>query len=179
MGFFDRALLILYTICLAILSLVFALIALTGTNPFASLMALYSTTQQKIILLLVGAIFFVISIRLLVVNLGSSKQKVQCIVHQGPVGQIMISSVALENMIMKVSQQVRGIREIKPKTICNAEGLQVFIQAKVSPDISIPQISDELQCRVRDYLLENAGVTVTDIRIVVENISSEGRGRVE
>lgn len=179
MGFFDRVLFVLFTVCAGILSLFFLLSVITGTNPLANYWDTYSPSQQKVILALAGLAFLVICVRLLYANMRSEKKAVQSIVHEGPVGQIFISSTALENLVFKISQQFKGVRDVKPKAICTPEGLFVLIRVKVSPDINIPQVSDELQCRVRDYLLDAAGVTVKDVRIVVDDISTEVRGRVE
>nr|WP_315989158.1 alkaline shock response membrane anchor protein AmaP [Desulforamulus aquiferis] len=106
------------------------------------------------------------------------QQSGKAVVHDYMLGQVKISLQAIENLVKKVVYQVHGVKDVKPRVIQSTGGIGLHIKAVVAPDISIPEVSREIQHRVQEYLAETTGITVTTIKIYVENISST-RPRVE
>ncbi|VFU13412.1 conserved hypothetical protein [anaerobic digester metagenome] len=48
-------------------------------------------------------------------------------------------------------------------------GIQV--RASVTPDVNVPEVSREIQNRIKERILEVTGITVNTVKISVENIS--------
>ncbi|MDA8235118.1 MAG: alkaline shock response membrane anchor protein AmaP [Clostridia bacterium] len=178
MGIFDRALLTLYSFFVGIMSVIVILAALGWTDVVYFLTDALASEEQRIVIIIGSVIFFLISVKLVMAAF-HKKGVVNTLIQDTAMGQVRISLEALENLVKRVTFQVRGVREVKPYILVEPNGVKVLIRTVVSPDISIPEITNEIQSGVRDYLSEVAGITVNSVKILVENVSSELKARVE
>lgn len=171
MGIIDRIILSIYTFLLAFLSIVVMLLSWrliplewAGT----SLAYVYGQWEAS----LVGAIFFLVSVRLLLAGLRSRKIK-DTIVHHNDMGDVHISLAAVENLIEKVARHMRGVRGIKVKVVLDGPGILVKINAVVSPESHVPTVAGDIQNRVHEYIKNTVGIELADVQVVVENISND------
>ena len=178
MGLFDRALLTLYSFCVGIMSIIILLVALGWTDIGYYLSYAFATDEQRYIIVAGSIIFFLISVKLIMTTF-HKKGVVNTLIQDTAMGQVRISLEALEGLVKRVSYQVKGVREVKPYILVEPNGVKVLIRTVVSPDISIPEMTNEIQSGVKDYLSEVAGISVHSVKILVENISSELKARVE
>ncbi|MDA8213443.1 MAG: alkaline shock response membrane anchor protein AmaP [Clostridia bacterium] len=178
MGWFDRALLTVYSFITGSLSVVFFLVVLGWEAPLRIWGTMAQSSQQQAVLAVIIALIFLASVKLL---LSSLQKRVvsHTIIKDTPLGQIHITVEALENLVLKTGYQVTGVKELKPRIIMGDSGISVILKAIVSSDLNIPSVSDQLQLRIKDYLAEVAGIEVRGVKILVTNISGEGRARVE
>ncbi len=126
-----------------------------------------------------GIIVFLLGIVLLLLSFsGAGKQaqeksKARSIVQYSETGEIRISLVAIENMVLRVSRQVKGIRETVTRVDYNDQGLLLYVKVKVIPDMQIPQLVSELQKNIKDYIEDMTGTSVAEVKVMVEDIASE------
>jgi len=175
---FDRVLLICYTLLVTFFGLLLLFI-ISGwwQQPVYFLLRSTDAFQwQQYISFLIGVLLLV-GLRLLWVSLTRSRSG-RVVVHDYKLGQVRISLVAVENLVKKVVYQVHGVKDVKPHVVETRGGMGLHIRAIVAPDISIPEVSKEIQQRVQAYILDTTGIAVNDIKIIVENISTT-RPRVE
>lgn len=176
MGIFDRVILTVYTFILTLLSLGVVTVALN----LVSLDAIWTSLQLDIAgskeAALVGFVFFLVSVRLLVMGVIPRGIR-QTIVQETALGKIQISLSAIENLVQKVARQVKGVRGVKSYILNKEQGICVHIKIVVSPDANIPELSDEIQNRVRSYITNVVGTQVADIQIFVDDISNEVGGK--
>ncbi|WP_031514869.1 alkaline shock response membrane anchor protein AmaP [Desulfofalx alkaliphila] len=178
MGFLDRVLLGLYTLAIIIL-LLLAVTAFTGwwLQPLdAMLYAPYGAGDNIILWLIIGVLLLV-SLRLFYVSLVGSREK-RAVVHEFTLGQLRITIPAIEGLVKKAAFQIDGVREVKPRINTVKDGVSVFVKVTVAPDINIPETSKQIQQRIKDYLLEITGISVHNVKVMVENISTN-KPRVE
>lgn len=175
MGIIDRIILSIYTFLLAFLSFAVILLSLrliplewAGT----SLAHVYGQWEAA----LVGAVFFLVSIRLLLAGLRSRKVK-DTIVHHNDMGDVHISLDAVENLVEKVVRHMRGVRGIKVKVALAAQGITVRIKAVVSPESHVPTVAAEIQNRVHEYIKNTVGIDLADVQVMVENISNDFKAK--
>jgi uncharacterized alkaline shock family protein YloU len=176
MGWFDRALLTVYSFFIGILSVVSFLMVIGWEGPFRIWNGVVQSKPQHILLLIGIAIFFLISVKLLVASLNRRVVN-HTMVKANPLGQIHITVEALENMVLKTGYQIAGIKELKPRIILADNGTTVVLKAIVFSDLNIPEITDKLQLKVKDYLAEVAGIEVREVKVLVTNITGEGKAR--
>jgi uncharacterized alkaline shock family protein YloU len=175
MGIIDRIILSIYTFLLAFLSIAVILLSLrliplelAGT----SLAYIYDRWEAS----LVGAVFFLVSIRLLLAGIRSRKVK-DTIVHHNDLGDVHISLAAVENLIEKVVRHIRGVRGIKVKVTLANQGLTVLLKAVVSPESHVPTVASEIQNRVHEYIKNTVGIDLADVQVTVENISNDFKAK--
>lgn len=178
MGWFDRTLLALYALSLMALSLVVALMAATArTSPLDWLSVALVHPNIRLYIGMVALIYLLVSLKFFINSITKRSEQDQAVIYDNALGQVRVTVPALENLVHKVTSQVRGVWEVKPRVTCRPEGVVIFVRASVTPDISIPQVSEEIQTRVKDYVTEVAGVNVANVRILVDNISSDIKSR--
>lgn len=104
---------------------------------------------------------------------------VQTVVQTTPLGEIRISRQALENMVIRAAHQVHGLRDVRPVLRCLPEGVAIFLQASTAPEMAVPEVTAQVQEKVRSYVEELAGVQVLEIRILVDNVVRPSPARVQ
>jgi uncharacterized alkaline shock family protein YloU len=175
MGIFDRIILSIYTLLLAFLSVGVIMLSLR----LISLDLVWTGISQisgQWEAGLVGAVFLLISIRLLLAGM-RSRRKGDTIIHHNEMGDVHISLDAIKNLVEKTSRHVRGVRDVKVRVRNDSKGLKVSLKAVVSPEVNIPTISAELQQRIHGYIKNTVGVELADVEIVVENISNDFKAK--
>jgi uncharacterized alkaline shock family protein YloU len=177
---FDRVVLSIFTFSLAIISGLMVVLAIVPTwfEVVTWIDRVLTSTSGRITLGTVGLIFFAASVRLILTAL-TGQGDGRPVVHEMAHGEVRISLDAVENLVKKVARGVKGVREIKAEISHSAEGegLNARLRATISPEVSIPDVSEEIQQSVRQYVKRVVGVEMTDVSIRVENIAAEGTRR--
>lgn len=95
------------------------------------------------------------------------------IVSYTEIGEVRISFKAVENMVLAASRKVNGIREVSTRIDAVEQGLVIHLRVKAIPDIPLPALAAELQAKVRDYVQEISGTSVSEVKVLVENIAQD------
>lgn len=172
-----KIILSIYTVALSVFSglLVVTAIAEDWVQPHRWLEDALGTTRGRWTVGLIGAVFFAASVQLIV---GVARRGGgQPVVHETSMGLVSISLDAVENLVKKVARSIKGVREIKAVIAHTKEGLTAHLRGTISPEVSIPEVSEEIQTSVRQYVKRVVGVELVDIRIEVENIAADGHRR--
>lgn len=103
------------------------------------------------------------------------------IVRATGLGEIHVSLRAIQTLARRAAAQVQGIREVDVEVHpASAGDVNVRVAVTVAPDHSIPELCDEVQARIDQYLRQTAGVSCGQIRILVRGVAREGhRSRTE
>lgn len=175
LGTIDKIVLSIYTLALAVFSFIMMVVSIfpERVQPARMIEEALSTGRGRWSLGLVGAVFFLVSVRLILVAF--RRQGGQPVVHETAMGEVRISLDAVENLVRKTARAIKGVREIKATVIHGKDGLHVLLKGTISPEVSIPEVSEEIQSNVRTYVKRVVGVELVDIRMEVENIANEGR----
>ena len=171
MGIIDRIILSIYTLLLAFLSLGVILLSLRLIS-FDLVWTGISQISGQWEAGLVGAVFLLISIRLLLAGMRSHRVK-DTIVHHNEMGDVHISLDAIKNLVEKTARHTRGVRGVKVRVSLAKQGLKVSLKAVVSPEVHVPSVSAEMQKRIHEYIKNTVGVELADVEILVENISND------
>ncbi|MBC8015519.1 MAG: alkaline shock response membrane anchor protein AmaP [Sporomusaceae bacterium] len=175
MGIIDRIILSIYTLLLSFLSLGVILLSLRLISldlVWTGISHISGQWEAG----LVGAVFFLISIRLLLAGMRSRLGK-ETIIHHNEMGDIHISLEAIKNLVEKTARHTRGVRGVKVSVSREGQGIKVSLKAVVSPEVHVPSVSAELQQRIHDYIKNTVGVELIDIQILVENISNDFKAK--
>ncbi len=173
----DRMVLTLYTISLAIISFMMVLFAAAPDwVPVVSWLDGARGTSGRLAIFGAGLIFFLVSVRLIIFAF-SRRGGGQAVVHETALGDVRIALDAVENLVRKVARGIKGVRDIKGTVTRTQGGLVVELRAVISPEVSIPDVSEEMQSAVKSYVRRVVGVEVAEVRLHVENISNESTRR--
>ena len=173
MNLFDRVLLALYSLGIMITLLFAGLVAAGWTTPVIWLRAALQHTDSLIIIGVIVAVFLIVSIKFFLQALSAEKQPLQAVVQETDMGQVRVSVEAIKNMVNRVTSQIKGVRDVKPKVSAFPEGVSIFLRVSVTPETNIPSASDEIQNKVGAYIEDVAGIKVKAVKILVDSVSSE------
>jgi len=175
MSIIDRIILSIYTILLMVLSLIAIMLSvkiLPQDYWQQGLSLIYGRWEAA----LIGGVFFLVSIRLLLAGVRSRRGSNK-IVHQTEMGVVEISIGAVEELIAKTARHTRGVRNAKVHIRQLGDEVKVDMRIVVGPEYNIPKVAAEIQQRTQEYLKNTVGVAMTEVRIMVNDISNEFKSK--
>jgi hypothetical protein len=100
------------------------------------------------------------------------------VLAESALGQIRVSLQAVENLVEKVVSKINGVREVKSRMVPVPQGIGIQVRAAVTPEVNVPEVSVEIQNRVKEQVFAVTGLSVNTVRVSIENISAQ-KPRVE
>ena len=96
------------------------------------------------------------------------------LILENETGKLIISKESLENLVSGVGKEIEGVESISSRTFIDVEK-NVVVEANVvvGRDVSLKEISAELQKRVKLALKQTADLDVKYVNIKIKNISSK------
>ena len=177
MGPFDRALLAIYTFFISLLFVLFSSVMLGWPAPLGFLRDLFYPGAPEVFWPFM--IFVVLAgVRLFWVSLSRSRKERHVVLAESAMGQVRVSLVAIQNLVDKVVGQISGVREVKSRIVPVPQGVGIQVRVAVTPDVSVPSLSVAIQRLVAERVLEVAGISVSSVRVLVDNITAH-KPRVE
>lgn len=107
------------------------------------------------------------------------KREEKTIIHQTQFGEIRIAVSAVESLSLRACKHIKGVKDAHVGVRADLTGLDVFIEVTINPDLSIPQVSEEIKTKVDEYIFETVGIRVNSVKVLVTKIAAEVRARVE
>lgn len=164
-----------------ILVLMGLLLAAAGLFLMALVMGLvqdYGTGLSKVadgpVVAAVGVALLLVAVLLFALGLRSSKPAVpDSVLQTNENGEIRISIIAIENMVLRMVEQTSGIEDNGRQVYSSPDGLIIQVKIMVMPDLDLPKLINELQLKVMNYVEETTGLITHEINILVENLVLE------
>jgi uncharacterized alkaline shock family protein YloU len=176
MGILARAIALLYTLVLVVLGVMVAAVAAGWQDPIWYWNGLMASPQERWIVGVLAGAVALLGLWVLVASFGPRGPD-QILIHSTSAGEVFISLAAVEHMAGRVARQVRGVREVRPRVRAGSAGVAVTVEVAVQPEVSVPQVTAELQERVRRQIEEMIGLQVLEVRVLVESVL-RGHSRV-
>ena len=182
MNIYFRILLAVYACCSVVLSFITMVITVRQDvfdNIYDYLRYdVLENPKAKLAIFIVSSIFFIASLIFLISGLKSNKDKKAVSKHTN-IGEIKISLNTIENIALAASRKLNGIRETKAYVTRFDNKVNITIKSIVLPDINIPGLSEDIQVRVKKSVEDSTGVNVNEVKVMVENVYTGYKSRVE
>lgn len=182
MNIFSRILLFVYAICLTIISFIAMIVAASPKffNTISDYVKYNILTNRlgDFIMFIVALIFWGTSLIFLFSGFRNNKDK-KAMSKFTNIGEIKISLDTLESIALAASRKLNGVKDTKAHVTKYEDGVIIVIRAVVLPDINIPALSEDIQLKVKKSIEESSGVRVNHVKVLVENIYTGYRSRVE
>ena len=83
---------------------------------------------------------------------------------------------SIKRLTLKVVKGMGEITEIRPEVnILKSGGINIDLHLSVKQDINIPELSEKIQRKVKENLLETSGIETREIKINIDKISYEDK----
>ena len=178
--FFNNMIFILFIILLLVFSLKCFLIAfhviqqeflVKIINQYLNLV--YLNFANQILLVLIGFLLFAIALYLIWLK-QKMIQQLPSVKIATDDGEIKISTISLEQIILNILHDVEGVKEIKPDIQVQKSGsIRVTLQLIVSPDCNIPDTAHSIRQKLKEKLPKISGVEAKEVKINVNKIDYE------
>jgi uncharacterized alkaline shock family protein YloU len=151
---------------------------LLGEDLFRVLGVFTTGEEGKIFKLLAFLFFFVLFVLLWLAGL-HTKKEFRTIIHVTELGEVRISSPAVESLALRAVKKIRGVKEAEIRVLTDNECLSFQVGIVSSPDVNIPQLIYEIRDELRQYIQATIGIPVSNTEVTVTRVSTEPRARVE
>ena len=135
---------------------------------------IYSNFFNQIILGLVGALLIFLAIYLIWQKAQIDKGNLS-VVQKTSFGEIKISIGSIKHLTLKVVKAMGDITETRPEVnILKSGGINIDLHLSVKQDVNIPELSEKVQRKLKEYLLETSGIETKEIKIHIDKIFYKG-----
>ncbi|MDL2280864.1 alkaline shock response membrane anchor protein AmaP, partial [Selenomonadales bacterium OttesenSCG-928-I06] len=130
--------------------------------------------------LVAGVVFLILTLKLLFSGVYKNREKV-ILVRYNDLGDVNVSLKAIENLIMRETEMIHGVKSVKVAVFKHRTEGQDVISAKlkviVDSKVVIPDITNEIQNNILDTVKNLIGIELFGIKVSVENISTNIRSK--
>lgn len=128
---------------------------------------------------LIGFLLFFILFLLLAMAGLHTKQPLRTIIHETAFGEVRVAFSAVQSLALRCVKKIRGVKEAEVDVQADVDGLNFNVEIVSHPDLSIPQLIQEIRVRLADYIRETVGIPVNNSTVTVVKVVTESRARVE
>ncbi|MEW9699131.1 alkaline shock response membrane anchor protein AmaP [Paenibacillus sp. SI8] len=169
----DRLLLLLYSLIVFVASII-VLCTASSWIPKAqadlTLNNFYMDKNYAYPAIVISLIVLLISIRFLFIALRRSRSQAPSIDQRTDFGDIRISMETVENLSLKAAGRTKGVKDLRARVKVNQSGLEITIRTVVDGETSIPELTEDMQSTVKNYIEEITGIPVANVTVFVANI---------
>jgi len=178
----DRILLTLYTLVVILLSLGLLCIALNiiSLPYFVDLISgLQYGWPFAVITLGISLVLLATSFRLLAVG-SSRKQPMSTILKTTDLGIIRVSVNTLDTLTQKAVRSFQEVKDVRSVVLPETDGgIKVQLKVTILPDVRMPELTQNIQGKVKEYVEELSGITVREVQVYIDNLTIARQNRVE
>lgn len=118
-------------------------------------------------------LFLLLALRFLWISLPFVERKIDGVQQKTDIGPINISRQTIEMLVLRSVKRVRGVRDVAMRVRLRGKSQAVRIDLKISVDgrRAIPEISAELQERVKELISQVVGLDVDHVSVSVKKVT--------
>ncbi|HHY76395.1 MAG TPA: alkaline shock response membrane anchor protein AmaP [Firmicutes bacterium] len=175
MGILDRVVLSLYALALTIISFLTLLVTFGWREPVEWASTIMMSSSGRTTVGVMSALIFLAGIRF--IYYAFKRMPDQAVIHDGSMGEVRISLVAVRSLVSRVVSKIPGVRDVKTRVYLSKDktGIRVALDVKAALDANLPELSDKIQKAAAGYVQDIVGVAVESVKVTVSDISMDSR----
>ena len=176
-GSFNNVIFVLFSVSTVFISGIFLALSLRLFSLenifFRTNYWIYANFFNQIILGLVGALLIFLVIYLIWQKAQIDKGNLS-VIQKTSFGEIKISIESIKRLTLKVVKGMEEVTETRPEVnILKSGGVNIDLHLSVKQDVNIPELSEKIQQKVKEYILETSGIETKEIKIHIDKIFYE------
>lgn len=150
-------------------------LAATGVGPWLSSFAAMEpnatlvTTAVALVVILIGLV-------LLIAELRPERQVRTLTIRQDGLGSVTVRLASVRDLVTYTAGQIPAVLQVQPDITTTSRGLQIRCRAALSPEASIPQVSSQLQGRIKEAVEQHLGMKVAEVAVQAQLEPLPGAG---
>ncbi|MEZ0535751.1 alkaline shock response membrane anchor protein AmaP [Caldicellulosiruptoraceae bacterium PP1] len=164
----ERIILSLYTILVLVFSLVLFLLPFNLID-FSIIDNIITRYINNPVYSIIPLAFLALSIYIL--TIGIKKRKIRLgIIHVNDKGQLIISPKTFESSAYYVLKKYSSVKDAIVETSFNEEGIEFTIDASIMNETNIPELTNDIQNNLKNYIENITGVKVTMVNLHIKDV---------
>ncbi len=176
MKIYDRLILAIYSICLAIISFIVIILPfdMSGVFTIEDGMGIVSSMRGNYWYSLGGLVFFIISIRFIFsgVTMKHKDDEGSFLVMRNEFGEILIYEETIIGLVENAAKKFTGIRNIKTRVDLIDGLVNLSLHGDVSGEINIPELGYDLQKSVKEHIESITGAKTGEIKVEIAKVAA-------
>lgn len=175
---FDRFLLTLLTLITFMASLVILGISAGLIDLRSTILSINKDFAFTIATVATGSVLLLISLRLFFVGFSKGEPK-SSVLRITNLGSIKVSLTALDNIVQKAVRSFDEVKDVNSIIISEPDGIRIILKIVIMPDVRIPDLTSEIQVKVKEYVENLSGIAVKEVQVNVDNLVNSVRSKVQ
>lgn len=176
MKIFDRLILIIYSIIIAATALVFIVLPFNFPEILSIDLVLnfINNLRGNYIYSLFAAVILIFSIIYLIslFKLNKRKSSGSYLALRNEYGEIVIYKETIIGLVDSIATKFSGINNIKTNVHFSEGQVHLFLKGQASNEVNIPEISKELQIKVKEHIENTTGSQVDQIKVEIVSVTT-------
>lgn len=182
MKLLDKFLLFILLVVL-LTAITMSLSVFLGVVPFNAMVDAMNLLIYNPVAIGCAALGFVITvivaIRTLFVRKNTYRPKQAfCLVKNTEIGTIQVSMATLDALTKKAVLSFQQVKDVHNIIGVNEDALNIKIRILVMPSAVLPELTQQIQQNVKEYIEKTAGVNVSSVMVYVDNIYTATKNKL-
>ncbi len=132
-----------------------------------------------LVTLAISLVLLAASVRLL--TAGTSRKKpASAVLKTTDLGMIRVSLETLDTLTQKAVHSFQEVRDVVSTVLPEAdEGVRIKLKVTILPDVRMPELTQNIQEKVKKYVEEMSGIAVREVLVYIDNLTVARPSRVE
>lgn len=166
-----KIVLFVYNLLLLIMAAAILGLAMGRPEPLNYINMALATTEGRMISAAAAILVIALTIFVLISLLQKRPKQTSINISSSLNGQVSITIDAIKVIIMKAVKRVEGVKEIRSAVKDSPEGLIITMHMMINPEHSVPEMSKNVQTVIRESLETIGGLTVAEVRVLVDDFA--------
>lgn len=171
----GRVVLFFYNLLILGLAVFAMYLAVGYTDPILAVQAYLSNSVNQIILGAAAAVVIALTILVMVSLLKGESKPTSIVVNKSLNGQVSITVAAIKTIITKAVRRIDGVKETRSSVTHGPDGVTIYLHMMINPDISVPEMSQNVQAAVKEQLETIGGLQVAEVRVLVDDFGNANK----
>jgi uncharacterized alkaline shock family protein YloU len=181
MKLIDKFLLFILLIVL-LTTILMSLSVFLGVVPFGSLEDTLAGLTYNPIAIGIAALGLIVTVvvmaRALVAGKNTKPKQAFCLVKNTEIGTIQVSMSTLDALTNKAVMSFQQVKDVRSIIGIQEEALTIKVRILVMPSAILPELTQQIQANVKEYIETTAGVNVSNVMIYVDNIYTAAKTKL-
>jgi len=170
-----RVVLFVYNLLILGLAVVAMYLAVGNTGLIEAVEALLANPVNQIILGASAAAVIALTVLVIISLLKGESKPANIVVSSSVNGQVSITVPAIKTIISKAVKKVDGVKETRSSVSSGPDGVVIYLHMMINPEVSVPEMSKNVQAAVKEHLESIGGLQVSEVRVLVDDFGNANK----
>ena len=171
MSTLQKTVLFVYNLLLLIMAAAVLGLAAGRPEPLNYINMALATTEGRMISAAAAILVIALTVFVLISLFKKQPRQNSVNITSSLNGQVSITIDAIKVIIMKAVKKVEGVKEIRSAVKDGPDGLIITMHMMINPEHSVPEMSKNVQAAIRESLETIGGLTVAEVRVLVDDFA--------